>query len=270
MKQASSKPLAASGEHALVSMPCLLLATSCLLSSCVPLDQLPPGSVPSAPTTGAQAAAYEDLDANHVTAASAHFTINAYSQNDLDTLKPLVENLYNKIGNDLGLYTFLASGNFTIFAYRDKDEYLKKTRQPSWSHAVASGKGIYFYYPNPEWEPLVAHQMTHLIFEAYLGEKAPTFKWLEEGLAMYEELAKMTDTDRSAYAASKVAQLRQNRMPFSQMTFFVTNSEEKRRTDSWYQQVESAVSYLLAQGSPLAFAQMLGELRSGFDIDRAL
>ena len=54
------------------------------------------------------------------------------------------------------------------------------------------------------------------------------------------------------------------------LTFFVTNTEEKRLTDGWYQQVESVVSYLLAQGSPLTFAQMLGELRSGFDIDRAL
>ena len=36
-------------------------------------------------------------------------------------------------------------------------------------------------------------------------------------------------------------------MPMSQMMFFVTNTEEKRRTDAWYQQVESVVTYLLSQ-----------------------
>jgi hypothetical protein len=59
-------------------------------------------------------------------------------------------------------------------------------------------------------------------------------------------------------------------MPFSQMTFFVTNTEEKRRTDAWYQQAESVVTYLLSQGSALGFGQFLSELKSGADADRAL
>ena len=87
---------------------------------------------------------------------------------------------------------------------------------------------------------------------------------------MVEELSRMTESDRTAFMTSSSSQLRQYRVPFSQMTFFVTNTEEKRRTDAWYQQVESVVSYLLAQGSPLAFVQMLSELRAGADIDRAL
>src|SRR5258708_35611025 len=85
---------------------------------------------------------------------------------------------------------------------------------------------------------------------------------------MVEELSKMSDSARSEYAASKASQLRQNRMPFSQMTFFVTNTEEKRRTDAWYQQVESVATYLLGQGSPLAFAQFISELLS-VEIDQA-
>jgi hypothetical protein len=239
------------------------------LAACVPVDQLPPGVVPSAPT-GATATAYADLEPGSISVTSTHFTIKGYSQSDVDALKALAENLYNKVGNDTGLYSFLASGNFALMAYRDRDEYLKKTHQPSWSHAVSSGKAIYFYYPDPELEPILMHQLVHVIFESYMGDKATTLKWLEEGLAMSEEVSKMADSDRSNYTASKVSQLRQNRMPFSQMTFFVTNTEEKRRTDSWYQQVESVVTYLLAQGSPLAFTQMLGELKSGMDMDHAL
>ena len=192
-----------------------------------------------------------------------HFTLKGYSQTDLDALKQSAETLYNKIGNDTGLYTFLASGNYTLVEYKDQEEYQKKTHQPNWSHVVTAGKGIYFY-------PDLTHQMVHLIFDSYLGDKAGANKWLEEGLAMNEELANMTESDRSSYQTSKSNQLHQNRMPFSQMTFFVTNTEEKRRTDAWYQQVESVVTYLLSQGSALGFAQFLGELKSGTDIDRAL
>ena len=103
-----------------------------------------------------------------------------------------------------------------------------------------------------------------------MGDKVAANRWLEEGLAMNEEYSRMTDSDKAAYSQSKSTQLRQNRMPLSQMTFFVTNTEEKRRTDSWYQQVESVTTFLLGQGSPLAFVQMLHELQSGNDFDRAL
>ena len=198
-----------------------------------------------------------------------HFTLKGYSQQDLDALKQAAEDIYNKIGNDTGLYTFLASGNCTLVEYKDQDEYLKKTHQPLWSHAVTSGKAIYFY-PDPNLIPELAHQMVHLIFDSYMGDKAASNKWLEEGLAMNEELNRMTDSDKSTYASSKSTHLHQNYMPFSQMTFFVTNTEEKRRSDAWFQQVESVVTYLLSQGSALGFAQFVGELKSGTDLDRAL
>jgi len=250
-------------------IPCSLVLLLCLMASCVPLDQLPPGSVPLAPAGNTGPSAFPDLDPGNTTVTSAHFTIKAYSQTDADTIKQMAETLFNKIGSDIGLYTFLASQNFSLYVYHDRDEYLKKTHEPVWSHAVASGKALYFYYPDPGLEPYMAHYLSHLILGNYLGDKARTLKWLDEGLAMNEELAKMSEGDRASYVTSKASQLRQNRMPFSQMTFFVTNTEEKRRTDAWYQQVESVVTYLLAQGSPLAFAQFLSEVRS-VEVDQAI
>lgn len=255
-----------------LSFSLALPLTLCFLGSCVPVDQLPPSAVAGlAISSGtATATAFPDLEPGNTSITSTHFTLKGYSQTDLETLKQMAETIYSKIGNDTGLYSFLASGNYVLVAYRDRDEYMKKTHQPAWSHAVTAGKGIYFYFPDPDLEPILTHQMVHLIFDSYLGDKAASFKWLEEGLAMNEELSKMQDSDRMSYAASKTSQLRSNVMPFSQMTFFATNSEEKRRTDSWYQQVESVVTYLLSQGSALGFAQMLSELRSGLAIDQAL
>ena len=247
----------------------LALPLALLLSACVPVEELPPGLVPTAPSAGATGKGFPGLEPGFLTVTSMHFTLQGYSQQDLDALKQAAEDIYNKIGSDTGLYTFLASGNYTLVEYKDQDEYLKKTQQPVWSHAVTSGKGIYFY-PDPVLIPNLAHQMVHMLFETYLGDKAAPYKWLEEGLAMNEELSRMTDSDKTAYANSKATHLHQNYMPFSQMTFFVTNTEEKRLTDAWFQQVESVVTYLLSQGSSLGFAQFLGELKNGTDLDRAL
>jgi len=234
----------------------------------VSVDQLPPGLVPAGPSSAA-ATAFPDLEPGGTSVTSSHFTIKGYSQTDLDTLKLMAENELTKIGTDTGLYSYLASQSFAVVAYRDRDEFMKKTHEPVWSHAVVSDKAIYCYYPDPDLEPIFAHYLMHLTYRGYMGEKARTYKWLDEGLAMNQEVAKMSDSDRINYSNLKANQLRQNRMPFSQMTFFVTNTEEKRRTDVWYQEAESVVTYLLAQGSALAFAQFLSELRS-VEIDQAL
>jgi hypothetical protein len=247
-----------------------LCALSFCLFSCIPVDQLPPSLVPVAPTPGGGPTTYPDPEPGYLTVNSTHFVIKGYSQTDLDALKQTVEDLYNKVGNDTGLYTFLSSGTYTLIEYQDQNEYQKKTHQANWSKAVTAGKGIYCY-PDPQLVPELAHQMVHLILEAYWGDKVVGANmWLFEGLAMNEELNRMTDADKTAYSNSKITALKQKYMPFSQMTFFVPTSEEKRRTDAWYQQVESVVTYLLAQGSALAFGQMLSDLKSGTDIDQAL
>ena len=209
------------------------------------------------------------IDPGGTSITSLHFTLRGYTENDLRPLSVTAENLYNKIGTDTGLYSFLASGSYLIVVYRDRSEYLEKTRQPEWSRAVAVSSGIYTY-PGPDVQPMLAHELTHLIFNAYLGPRMREFRWINEGLAMYEELAQMNASDRSAFQTSQQKQLRQNRMSFSQMSFFVPATEEQRRVDLWYQQVESVVAFMLAQGSALNFANMLNELRTGVDIDRAI
>jgi len=59
-------------------------------------------------------------------------------------------------------------------------------------------------------------------------------------------------------------------VPFSQMTFVIPTTKDKRRDDIWYMQTESVVNYLLTQGSGLAFGALLNSLRAGADIDQAL
>jgi hypothetical protein len=243
-----------------------------VFSCCVSLDQLPPGSVPGAAAGGGSgtAGSFPDLDAGATSLTTLHFTFKGYTESQIRDISTMAENLYNKIGNDTGLYSFLASGNYTIVIYRDHDEYTQKTHLPTWSRVVTSSATIYLY-PGPDLEPALAHQMTHLIFNAYMGDQVSrTYRWLNEGLAMYEEVSKMPESDRSAFQSNLVTVLRASKSPFSQMTFFVPATEEQRRTDAWYAQVESVTAFILSQGSTLNFANMLAGLRNGNDIDKAI
>jgi hypothetical protein len=242
-----------------------------MLVSCVSLDELPPGSLPQSATPAAatSTASYPDPEPGFLTTTSTHFTLKGHSQSDLETLKNVAESRLSEVSTSIGLYTFLASQSFVIVVYKDKEEYQKKTQQPEWSQMTTGQNTIYLYYPNANVEPLLAHHLSHLVLRSYMGDRIQNFKWLDEGFAMNRELSMMTAGDRSAYATSRATQLRQSRMAFSHMAFFVTNSEERRRTDVWFQQAESVVSYLLAQGSPLAFAQFLSALRA-VEIDQAI
>lgn len=240
------------------------------LSACVSLEQLPPGSLPGTVAgQTATAASFPDIDPGGTSLTSLHFTLRGYTEYEIRPISVMAESLYNKIGNDTGLYSFLASGSYTIIIYRDRDEYLTKTHLPAWSRAVTAGSSIYLY-PGADLEPVLAHEMTHLIFNNYMANKASSLRWINEGLAMYEELSKMADSDRIAFQTEQATQLRANKMTFSQMSFFTPLSEERRRVDTWYLQVTSVVSYLLTQAPTLNFGAMLNAVRHGTELDQAI
>ncbi len=244
-----------------------LLSSSLLLAGCVSLANMPGVTIPGAAAPAPLA--FPGLDDGATSLTTSHFIVRGYNDNDIRTISTMAESLYNKIGNDTGIYSYLADGTYNLVIYKDHEEYMKKTHEPTWSKAVWASSGVYVY-PNENLEPVLAFQLTRLLMNNYLGDKLASTRWFVEGLAMYEEVSKMTESERAAFQASSATQIRATRMPFSQMTFIPSASIETRRTDVWYQQVQSVVAYLLYQGSPLTFASMLSELRNGTDMDRAI
>ncbi len=245
------------------------LAALVFMAACVPV---PPEMLPRAPGTAASGttASYPDIEPGGTSITSLHFTLRGYNENDLRTISNVAEDVYNKVGLDTGLYSYLAGQAFTIVVYKDQDEYKTKTKQTDTVlRAIVGGNAIYTY-PGPDFEPMLAHQLTHLIFTTYMGPRAAPFNWLGEGLAMVEEIARMPESERVVYQTTQSNKLRNERQPFSQMTFFVGSAENKRRQDVWYLQVESVTAHLLRQGTSLAFAAFLNQLRNGADLDHAL
>jgi len=246
----------------------LLFALCTLIwsSACVPL---PPEMLPQAPGSGQAAASYPDIEPGGVSFSSLHFGLRGYNEVDLRAISSVAEDVFNKIGTDTGLYSYLAGHTFTIVVYKDQAEYATKTKQTSPLRAIAAGEAIYTY-PGPDLDPMLAHQLAHLVFASYMGAKTSSLNWLNEGLAMHEEIQRMNGNERVVYQTTQNNKLRAERQPFSQMAFFVGSAEERRRQDVWYLQVESVTSFLMRQGSTLAFAAFLNQLRNGSDVEHAL
>ncbi len=236
-------------------------------SACVPV---PPGMLPQAP--GSQPAtsnAFPDIDPGGTTLTSLHFALRGYGEQDMRQISLTAEDIYNHVGMETGLYSYLAGQTYPIVVYRDQAEYTTKTKEPNGSRAIAAGNTLYTY-AGPEYDTALAHQISHLIFASYMGERGKALAWLNEGLAMHAEVARMSDINRTSFQTAQANKLRNERQPFSQMTFYNPPTEENRRSDAWFLQVESVVSFLLKQGTSLTFAAFLNELRNGADFERAL
>jgi hypothetical protein len=251
--------------------PCLRVAASLLLlSSCVPVppELMPKASAPAQAIPGSAAVAFPDVDPGGVSQSTLHFTLRGYNEVDLRQIGALAEDIFNKIGNEIGLYSYLAGQTYTIVVYKDSAEFSTKTKQTA-GRAIVNG-GILYTYAGQELDAPLAHHLMHLIYSGYMGTRAVSLQWLGEGLAMHQEFARLIDSDRVRVQTIQSNKLRTERMPFSQMTFFAGNDESRRMDDAWHLQTESVVSFMLRQGNSLTFAALLNELRNGADLDHAI
>jgi len=210
-----------------------------------------------------------ELGAGHFEITSLHFVVSAYGRENAQEYSDLAENNYQEIMEETGLYSFVPAQPYEIVIYADRNEYLQKSGQPQWSGGMTMGNAV-LLYENDQLPPVMAHEMTHLVFNEFMGRPTPNLRWLNEGLAVHMELAALGGTAAAAYRSDSRTQLKTGRVPFSQMFAFVPRDEEAGRVNLWYRQCESVATYLLTNGGRLAFSIFLKELRDGKSVDTAL
>lgn len=244
-------------------LPALLLLG---LAACV---ELPPSGLPEEPRSRAIESPYEGLDPGSKDQETAHFKVAAYTSPAAALYSGLCEENYTRIMQDLGLYSFVPARPYNVVVYKDAAEFHRKTGQPEWSGGAAYGNAL-LLYENDSNRGIIAHEMTHLVFNEFMGlSQAAQLRWLNEGVAVYEEMRADRDS-AGAYAARLNASVLSNPIPFSQMVNLAPQAEARRTVDRWYAQVGSVVSFMIRNGGSFNFSLFLGALRRGADTDRAL
>lgn len=245
-------------------IPLLLL---CSLCACV---DLPSGAVPGADNTVAPVQSpFKGLDPGYKTEETAHFKVEAYTSEEASLYAQECEQDYTRIMQDLGLYSFVPAEPYNVVMYKDSAEYHAKTGQPDWSGGATYGNAL-LLYESPALTPIMAHEMTHLIFNDFMGiSQAAQLRWLNEGVAVYEE-TRADPSDAAQYQARVNTTVAPNPIPFSQMVNLAPQDESQQNVDRWYAQVGSVVGFLIRQGGSFNFSIFLTKLRSGESVDAAI
>ncbi len=243
-------------------LPLLLLCGACV-------------EVPTAVAPGAESARqpvespYKGLDPGYKTEETAHFSLSAYSSSGASLYSALCEENYTRIMQDLGLYSFVPARPYNVVVYRDAAEYRAKTGQPEWSGGAAYGNAL-LLYEGDGLRATIGHEMTHLVFNEFMGlSQAAGLRWLNEGVAVYEE-SRSNQASAGYYAARVADSVAPNPIPFSQLTNLAPQSESQRNVDRWYAQVGSVAGFMIRQGGAFNFSLFLSRLRDGAAVDAAL
>ena len=241
----------------------LLLILSCACVD-IPMADLPAAAIPQ-PTESP----FKGLDPGAKTVETAHFSVQAYGSDAAARHAAACEANYTRIMQDLGLYSFVPARPYNITVYRDAAEYHAKTGQPDWSGGAAYGNAL-LLYEGTQLEGVMAHEMTHLIFNEFMGlSQSAALRWLNEGVAVYQE--GRSNQNSSVYYSSLVKSLvAPNPIPFSQLVNLAPQGESRSGVERWYAQAGSVAGFLIKQGGAFNFSTFLARLKAGADVDRAL
>ena len=246
-----------------------ILAAVLLLTACVPYPGELPDDGRGRSYTGIMEGVYPALDAGAQENSSLHFLVKAYGVDTVRGVSDIAESAYTRIMTDTAQYSFKPRGLYTIVVYGSQDEYRKKTGQPDWSGGVAVGNAIYTFM-GPRLEAVLSHEITHLIWFEYMGRVNQDYRWVNEGLAVYQENKALGTRGQSDIFSALRGNLRSQPLPMDQMIHLVPATERAYEVSLWYAQAESMTRFMIERGGRIGFSQFLNALRYDKTLDQAI
>jgi len=251
-----------------ISLLAVPLFAVSLFTACVPMPQEALEGQP--PAAKADVPPYKGLEPGYKTYETAHFLVQAYTTETAVAQSVVCEQNYNRVMNDLGLYSFAPVKPYNVVVYRSVEEYIRQTGQPKWSGGMAYGNAILIYESEGA-AAILAHEMTHLIFNEFMGlANSPDFKWVNEGMAVYEE-SRASAVSKAAYSRRFTNMVAPNPIPFSQLINLAPQGEEQTAAvERWYAEAGSVVGFMIKEGGTLGFSIFITRLKAGATADSAI
>ncbi len=250
-------------------MRSLFFTVALLAAACVPYTGELPDDGRGRPYPGIIEGVYPGLDAGAQENSALHFMVKAYGLDTVRGVSDTAEAAYTRIMTDTGLYSFQPRGLYKIVVYGTQDEFCKKTGQPDWSGGVAVGNALYTYV-SPRIEAVLSHEITHLIWFEYMGRVNADHRWVNEGLAVYQENKALGSRGQGDMFSALRGNMRAQSLPMDQMIRLVPATERAYAVSLWYAQAESMVRFMIERGGRIGFSQFLGALRNGRNFDQAV
>jgi len=192
-----------------------------------------------------------------------------------DTLNK-AEKYYKKIADELGYARYSDfwawDRRVKIYIYPDRDSYrsfVEAHGHARWSVGIASyeNREIISYAQSEEFlDSILPHEITHLIFRDYVGQRNIPI-WIDEGVAQWEEKGKRQQVKR------KIKELLQIHSPIPierMMTLNIGKVKNEAIVELYYVEAVSLVDFLIGKYGVDNFIFFCRQLRDGKDVNEAL
>ncbi|MBI3553296.1 MAG: hypothetical protein HY077_12445 [Elusimicrobia bacterium] len=210
-----------------------------------------------------------------------HFIVATQSARKPSGFDLGLERIHRRLRFDLAMFSpWISKEQVKLYLYRDQKAYAEgEFKPPPWSNGLAlyDSRAVLVFEQETDKKlmEIIGHETTHLLFESYWGEvgKEPP-AWLNEGLAMMEEVDSLSHPEASEWYRAMV-ELPGHEIPLSQ--FFETtptkdlaDTKDKDKVGVWYAQAFSTVYFLFRTHSKLQFQDFCRKLREGQTVQEAL
>lgn len=235
---------------------------------------------------------------------SLHFILRGRDYQTISKIANLCETIYSKIMFDTNLFSFKPKQNYLIVIYGDQKDYAMETGYPPWSGGgtitIPVGKILpsekeqkartaIFTFEENATPPTIAHEIAHLIFNEFMAyqtdEEMQASRWLNEGLATFEELEAYEKSEQENSLSLTEPLLKRNMSsletvvrfnPFAEKVNLLGTYHYKGQSyfysniDVWYWQVRSVTKYLIEREGQYSFFQLLNALKRNKELSSAL
>lgn len=207
-----------------------------------------------------------------VKSVSRHFSVYAEQYPASDRFLELIENLHGNLMLDLAPFSpWARDERVAIFLFKNQDTYRRVTGRPAWSGGASSvPKRKVYVYESEELPGILAHELTHIYFDAFFLDGVTDPLWLSEGMAT------LVQVERGLAAPNW---LRENleRLEkgegFPLEAFVAVGSTAgwpDERVRLWYAQAYSLVRFLIRTQYRSSFYKFSAHLRDGRPAAEAL
>ena len=181
---------------------------------------------------------------------------------DIKQILRTAEDYYEEIVESLGFRRFdfwTWDNRCKIFLYLSQDEYYNDTEQPKWSAGgvVVDERKISTYTQGEDFlDAVLPHEMGHLIFREFVGQKKKLPLWLDEGVACLNEIKYKAER---LSAAKRLVKL--NRYIPLSMLNRMNDPKTIILTKAFYAQSASVVNFLVTEFGDNAFFEFSRKIR---------
>jgi hypothetical protein len=207
---------------------------------------------------------------------SPHFEILHESSWSPASISLEMEKMFSSMRMNMAMFApWMTRERTRIYIYGSQQSYLDgEFNPPRWSKGLAyfSKKTVVVYDTGDmgKLKAVIAHELSHLYFEGYFGEKLKyPPQWLNEGLAVSLEESVFPDGGPWSRALAYFPKARQ--VPFDQ--FFglkIEQLDSDTKIADWYLQSYGTVLYLYRPNTRLQFKGLCEALRDGVKLEDAL